>query len=81
MEKNKIFINCGNDFCTENFENLCEHLENGITVRVATDCIGHSLNNAVQESYKNALLTKYGNKLAISINNGVCRYSYNYVLR
>lgn len=78
--KEAKFFSVGNDFRKERFDAVCAELDRGETVRVSVDCIGHSRNNDVQEDYREALVAKYGERLTVKENVGVCRYSYTYSL-
>lgn len=80
-EPNKVMINCGNDYYDKYFILLCEWLEKGYIVSPYIDCIGHSRNNRSQESYKQALENKYGERLETIFHEGVCSYSYSYKLK
>lgn len=79
MNKAK-FINCANDFYEKYFNEVCAALEQGETVQVYIDCIGHTRNNWAQEDYKTALFKKYGDKLKID-REGCNAYSYIYELQ
>ena len=74
------FVNGSNEFDTNCFNEMCNLLEQGRTIKVGIDCIGHGLNNAIQEEYKKALIYKYGEKLVVGCSEGVCSYSYYYSL-
>ena len=78
--QNAQLINCGNTFHSPFFNRLCEALEEGKTVQVYIDCIGHTLNNMTQDVYREKLKEKYGEKLVIEKNDGAYSYSYYYVL-
>lgn len=80
MKKEAKFINCGNDFYTEYFDKVCEALEQGEAVHIYIDCIGHTRNNWAQDSYKKALLEKYGERLTVTTEYGAYCYSHNYTL-
>lgn len=80
MKKEAKFISCGNDFYTKYFDEVCEALEQGETVRVSIDCIGHTRNNMAQEAYRQALAKKYCDKISVKCNEGYCSYSYTYSL-
>lgn len=80
MTKTKS-VNCGNSFYEDRFNLVCEGLENGFEVSVYIDCIGHTRNNMSQESYKQHLLEKYGDRLEVIYHDGVCSYSYSYKLK
>lgn len=73
-------INCGNDFYESRFNQVCEALEQGETVSVYIDCIGHTRNNMTQEIYKDSLQAKYGEKLNVEHSNGAYSYHYTYRL-
>ena len=74
-------INCANDFYESRFNEVCEALEQGETVGVYIDCIGHTRNNMAQEVYKEHLQKKYGDKLTIERSSGAYSYSYTYTLK
>lgn len=75
-------INGGNYFHKKAFNEICEALEQGEAVEVYIDCIGHTRNNNEQETYKEALLEKYGSiRLKVCKNNGAYSYSYSYLLK
>lgn len=76
-----IFVSGSNYFKQACLNNMIELLENGKTIQVGIDCIGHTRNNMVQENYKDALVKYYGDKLNIKIKDGVCSYSYEYKLK
>lgn len=79
MKKEKM-INCGNDFYEKYFNEVCEALEQGETVQVYIDCIGHTRNNMAQSEYKSALMKKYGERLTVKTNAGAYSYSFTYRL-
>jgi len=64
----------------ENLQKMINVLDNKKSLRVGTDSLGHSENNAIQEHYKRLLIKHYGNRLEITKNNGAYSYSYNYKL-
>lgn len=80
MKKEAKFINCGNDFYQEYFEEVCTELEKGERVHVYIDCIGHTRNNMSQDAYRDALIKHFGDRLNIEFEEGVCSYSYTYNL-
>ena len=80
MGKEAKLINCGNDFYTIYFDKVCEALEQGEAVQVYIDCIGHTRNNWAQDSYKDALVKKYGDRLIVTTEAGAYCYSHSYVL-
>lgn len=73
-------IDCGNYFHDSRFKLVCEALEQGETVKVHIDCIGHTQNNFEQENYKEALIEKYGDSLNIEKVAGAFSDSYKYKL-
>ena len=79
MKKARL-VNCGNDFYTKHFDELCEALEKGERVEVYIDCIGHTRNNMGQTAYKRALTEKYGDRLIVTTHEGAYCYSYDYQL-
>ncbi len=78
--ENKKLINCGNEFYPVFFDKLCSALEDGQTVEVHVDCIGHTRNNLVQEVYKEKLVEKYGATLLIQRSAGAYSTTYCYCL-
>lgn len=76
-----MLLNCGNYFTESRLNNVIEALERGCEVRIYIDCIGHARNNYEQENYRRALVNKYGRKLNIKLHEGVCSYSYEYLLK
>lgn len=77
--ENKV-INCGNDFYEQFFDKVCKELEDGLSVKVYVDCIGHTRNNIVQEIYKEKLTEKYGAAIKINCDEGGYSYFYIYQL-
>lgn len=80
MKKAK-FISGGNYFRKECLDEMCKALEGGDAVEVGISCIGHTRNNMEQENYREALEKKYGDRLIVKENGGVCSYSYTYSLK
>ena len=78
---NTKLVNCGNDFYPHLFDNLCKELEAGESVAVYIDCIGHSMNNRLQEVYREKLIEKYGDRLTYTLSDGAYSYSYTYELK
>jgi len=79
---NKTYtINCKNYFNKDSFNEVCKVLENGDCVSVYIDCIGHTRNNYEQETYKEELVKKYGDKLIVDCIKGNFCYSYSYRLK
>ena len=74
-------INCGNDFYESFFNKVCNELESGNPVKVYVDCIGHTRNNNVQDTYKEKLIQKYEDRIKIDCEEGGYSYSYIYQLR
>ena len=56
------WINVRNDFYKDKFDTLCEELENGETIHIYVDCIGHTRAAWVEESYVQKLKNKYGDR-------------------
>lgn len=81
MKNEAKLINCGNDFYSKHFDEVCEALESGETVEVYIDCIGHTRNNWAQDSYKKALVEKYGDRLSVTTEHGAYCYSHTYALK
>ena len=77
---NTKLVNCGNDFYPQFFDTLCKELEAGESVAVYIDCIGHSMNNRLQEVYKEKLIEKYNDRLLYTLSDGAHSYSYSYKL-
>lgn len=78
---NYIYVSGSNYFNEEDLNKMIELLEQGETIRVGIDCIGHTRNNMEQENYKRALIERYGDRLEVIYNDGVCSYSYEYSLK
>ena len=76
-----MLINGGNYFNETALNELCNALDNGETVDLYIDCIGHTRNNNEQEAYRSALYDKYGEKLHVEIAKGSCSYYYTYKLK
>ena len=74
-------INGGNYFHEKAFNEICEALEKGEAVQVYIDCIGHTRNNYEQETYKEALIKKYSDRVKTDKLDGSYSYSYVYSLR
>lgn len=74
-------INGANYFNTISFNKACEALEQGHTIEMYIDVIGHTRNNTVQEKYEEALIEKYGDKLIVEKEQGSYSYSYSYRLK
>ena len=74
-------INGGNYFNEVSFNKACEALEQGRTIEMYIDVIGHTRNNIVQEEYEEALIEKYGSRLSIEKETGSFSYSYSYRLK
>lgn len=80
---NYIYVSGSNYFNEEDLNKMIELLEQGETIRVGIDCIGHTRNNMEQEAYKEALIRNFAGEkeLEIKLLEGVCSYSYEYKLR
>ena len=74
-------INGHNYFNEVSFKNACEALEQGRTIEMYIDVIGHTRNNMVQEEYEEAFVEKYGDNLHIEKEQGGFSYSYAYSLK
>ena len=74
-------INGQNYFNKVSFQNACEALEQGNSIEMYIDVIGHTRNNIVQEEYEEALKEKYGSNLIIDKELGSYSYSYSYRLK
>lgn len=74
-------INGENYFNEVSFNKACKALEQGDTITLVIDSIGHTRNNNEQEAYKEALIKKYGERLNIDKSEGRYSYSYTYALR
>ena len=74
-------INGGNYYYERAFKEACSALENGETIQIYIDCIGHTRNNSEQEVYKEAFIQKYDDLLVIEKNAGGYSYSYTYRLK
>lgn len=58
-------INGQNYFNTKSLEEMIKHLENGETIGIYIDCIGHTRTEYETSLYIEALKDKYGNDLII----------------
>ena len=74
-------INGENYFNPVSFDEACKALEQGDTIRIGIDCIGHTRNNNEQEAYKEALTERYGDGLWVECSKGAVSYSYTYKLK
>ena len=74
-------INGQNYFNETAFNEACEALEQGETVKMYIDVIGHTRNNNEQEAYREALENKYGSRLKVEKSEGGYSYSYSYSLK
>lgn len=74
-------INGENYFNPVSFNKACEALEQGETIEMYIDVIGHTRNNIVQEEYEEALINKYGDNLVVEKELGSYSYSYSYRLK
>lgn len=74
-------INGENYFNEVSFNKACKELEQGNTIEMYIDVIGHTRNNMVQEEYEEALVNKYGDRLIVEKELGSYSYSYSYRLK
>ena len=74
-------VDCGNHFTEDKFDDFCKVLEEKGTACVYIDCAGYSRNNHEQEIYKKHLEEKYGDRLVVEREEGVCSYYYKYTLK
>lgn len=81
MKEQSIFVSGSNYFNERDFNKMVELLEEGKTIHVGIDCIGHTRNNMEQEAYKEALEKHYGDNLEVIYKDGWCSYSYEYQLK
>lgn len=81
MRDNYIYVNVGNGFSKVVFNNICGMLRQGKIVEPMVSCIGHNLNNMVQEDYKRELENEFGAQLETTYREGVCSYGYFYKLK
>ena len=58
-------VNGKNYFNEESFAEMCERLENGETIGIYIDCIGHTRDRIETAAYVRALKEKYGDKLIV----------------
>lgn len=63
MEKT---FNVGNYYTDERFQKLKEELEQGHTVRVYVDCIGHTRTEMVESEFREALQKEFKDRLIIT---------------
>jgi hypothetical protein len=73
-------INGENYFNEVSFNKACKALEQGDTITVYIDSIGHTRNNNEQEAYREALIQKYGDNLSVESSKGTYSYNYSYKL-
>lgn len=76
-----MMVNGSNDYNDSSFNEMCEKLENGETISVYIDCIGHTRNNMVQEEYREKLVEKYGERLTVINSEGWISYHYEYKIK
>lgn len=81
MRDNYIYVNVGNGFSKVCFSNICSVLRQGKIVEPMVSCIGHNLNNMVQEDYRRELEKEFGAQLETTYRDGVCSYGYSYKLK
>lgn len=75
------WIDCGSRFTKNKFENFCNALEREKAACVHTDCVWCKINNYVQETYKNHLVERYGERLSIDRILVLHSYYYRYTLK
>lgn len=74
-------IELGNSFREEKLEEIIKELENGETVEMFVDCIGFTLNNTIEERYKEELIKKYNKKIQFEQVGSSKVYWYNVKLK
>lgn len=79
--KERTFVSGSNYFNTKDLDQMKKLLEEGKTISVGIDCIGHTRNNMEQENYKEALMEFYKDRLEVIYEPGVCSYGYSYKLK
>lgn len=81
MKEQSVYVSGSNYFNNDDLSKMIKILDEGKTISVSIDCIGHTRNNMEQEHYKEALTEHYGDKLEVMLKDGVCSYSYDYKLK
>ena len=61
--KDYELVNGKNYFNEKSFAEMCERLENGETIGIYIDCIGHTRAQNETAAYVRALKERYGDKL------------------
>ena len=74
------FVSGSNYVNQKSLNEMCSLLDAGKRIQVGINCIGHGLNNALQEDYRKLIEEKYGDRLKVTLSEGVCSYSYFYEL-
>ena len=74
------YVSGSNYFNNEDLQEMINYLEKGVAIDVGIDCIGHMRNNMTQEEYKKALIEYFGDRLDVTLHEGVCSYNYSYRL-
>ena len=74
-------INGKNYLNMKSLTEMSKALNEGKTIEVYIDCIGHSRNNYEQENYRKALQKIYGENLECEVLEGNYSYSYMYRLK
>ena len=65
----------------DSLNQMIKKLDEGKTLLVGTDSLGHGDNNAWQESIKRKLEEHYGSNLKVVSKTGIYSYSYTYKLK
>lgn len=77
--KTKVFVDGDRIPNQDSLNTAIKLLDEGKTIWIGIDCLGHGHNNACQEDYKRMLEEHYGEKLKYSCQ-GYYSYSYTYWL-
>ena len=75
------YISVGNSFDKKKFDEICGLLRRGMRIEPVVSCIGHTLNNMIQNEYKIKLEEEFGAELETTYHEGVCSYGYSYKLK
>ena len=75
------YVSVGNSFDKKKFDEICGLLRRGMCIEPMVSCIGHTLNNMIQNEYRSKLEEEFGDNLDVAYNEGVCSYSYSYKLK
>ena len=79
MSQERIYVDGDRTFNKDSLKTAIDLLNNGKTIWIGIDCIGHGHNNACQEEYKRELEKHFGSKLQYKCT-GSCSYIYTYWL-